>query len=97
MVLFLGISWFFKFPQSLNAQVTLTTATPPAELHARSSGQLDFVAVKDKERVEAGAVLAGRRVAGGVFGFQAEFGKLPELSKKELLSTQNSLKERGAG
>ena len=26
MVLFLGISWFFKFPQSLNAQVTLTTA-----------------------------------------------------------------------
>mgnify|MGYP003218500719 FL=1 len=58
MVLFLGISWFFKFPQSLNAQVTLTTATPPAELHARSSGQLDFVAVKDKERVEAGTVLA---------------------------------------
>lgn len=42
MVLFLGISWFFKFPQSLNAQVTLTTATPPAELHARSSGQLDL-------------------------------------------------------
>ena len=137
MVLFLGISWFFKFPQSLNAQVTLTTATPPAELHARSSGQLDFVAVKDKERVEAGTVLAvirntanfrdmselatlyhnwksgkitadsmcvfgtermaGRRVAVGVFGFQAEFGKLPELSKKELLSTQNSLKKRGTG
>ena len=36
MVLFLGISWFFKFPQSLNAQVTLTTATPPASLASLS-------------------------------------------------------------
>ena len=58
LALAFGLCWFFKYPQSLEAEVTLTTSTPPAELHARSSGQLAFVAVTDKQLVKAGEVLA---------------------------------------
>lgn len=58
LALAFGLCWFFKYPQSLEAEVTLTTSTPPAELHARSSGQLAFVAVTDKQLVKAGEVLS---------------------------------------
>lgn len=58
LALAFGLCWFFKYPQSLEAEVTLTTSTPPAELHVRSSGQLAFVAVTDKQLVKAGGVLA---------------------------------------
>lgn len=56
--LFFVISFFFRMPQSLTAQIQLTTSTPPVELHAYSEGQLEYMAVTNKQPVTAGQVLA---------------------------------------
>lgn len=56
--LFLVISCFFKIPQSLSAQVQLTTSTPPVELHTYSEGQLEYIAVTNKQSVTTGQILA---------------------------------------
>lgn len=58
VLLFLVICYFLKFPDSLNASVILTTATPPVELHAKVSGQLIFINARDKQRVKKGEILA---------------------------------------
>lgn len=56
--LFFVISCFFRMPQSLTAQVQLTTSTPPVELHAYSEGQLEYLTVADKQPVVSGQILA---------------------------------------
>lgn len=58
LLLFFVISYFFRMPQSLTAQVQLTTSTPPVELHAYSEGQLEYMAVTNKQAVTAGQILA---------------------------------------
>lgn len=58
LLLFFVISYFFRMPQSLTAQVQLTTSTPPVELHAYSEGQLEYMVVTNKQAVTAGQILA---------------------------------------
>ncbi len=56
-IFFVG-SYFFKYPDALTAEVTLTTASPPVELYTRSTGKLEFISVTNKQHVNAGAILA---------------------------------------
>lgn len=51
-------SYFFRYPDSLAADVTITTTTPPAYILARASGRLEQVNIKDKQRVKKGQLLA---------------------------------------
>ena len=57
LLLFFVVSFFFRMPQSLIAQVQLTTSTPPIELHAHSEGQFELF-VKNKQLVTSGQILA---------------------------------------
>lgn len=58
LLLFFIASCFFRIPQSLTAQIQLTTSTPPVELHACSEGQLEYITVTDKQSVIPGQILA---------------------------------------
>ena len=49
--------YFFKLPDTLAAEVTLTTTTPPVNVIARATGKFDRLFIHDKQHVEQGEVL----------------------------------------
>ena len=51
-------SWLFKYPEIISSQLTLTTANPPANIIARTSGKISELFVDDLENVRAGSPLA---------------------------------------
>lgn len=60
-VIFSGIilgCCLIKYPQTVDATVTITTLSPPADLIARSEGKLERIFVRDKEHVIKGQVIA---------------------------------------
>lgn len=61
VVLLLGLlagSCFFKYPDTLTAEIIVTTATPPSEIYAMTTGKLACVNVVNFQHVDAGDVLA---------------------------------------
>ncbi|HSO88378.1 MAG TPA: HlyD family efflux transporter periplasmic adaptor subunit [Draconibacterium sp.] len=56
MVLLAG-SYFYKYPDLINARVTIVSENPPISVVARSDGKLDKIFVADKQQVEANALL----------------------------------------
>lgn len=51
-------SYFFRYPDVIHSRLILTTLNPPAELVARSSGQLQYLKVTNNENVSQGSLLA---------------------------------------
>ena len=49
---------FFKYPDVVSAQITVTTEHPPVWIVARGSGKIKEVYGKDRERTEAGKIIA---------------------------------------
>ena len=57
IVLLVG-SWFFKYPEVISSQLTLTTANPPANIIAKTSGKISELFVADLQDVQADQPLA---------------------------------------
>lgn len=51
-------SYFFKYPDVLNAEITITAAEPPVNIVARSSGKLDTIFARNQEQVGENTPLA---------------------------------------
>lgn len=51
-------SWFFKYPDVIRAEITVTSLEPPASIIARSTGKMDKIYVKNNERVSVNTPLA---------------------------------------
>lgn len=49
---------FSKYPDVVSAQITVTTEHPPVWIVARGSGKIKEVYGKDRERIEAGKIIA---------------------------------------
>ena len=49
---------FFKYPDVVSAEITVTTEHPPVWIVARGSGKIKEVYGKDRERIEAGKIIA---------------------------------------
>lgn len=58
MVALLIGSWFFKYPDSVKAEITVTSLDPPASIIARSTGKIDKIFVINNEVVEYQTPLA---------------------------------------
>jgi len=56
-ILFL-ISWFVKYPDIINSQITITTNIPPQKLIVRTSGKIDKILVTDRTLVKKNTPLA---------------------------------------
>ena len=56
ILVLLAASWFIKYPDSVKAQVVLTTKTPPVHLIARANGRINLK-VEDKQRVGNDVIL----------------------------------------
>ncbi|MCF6348956.1 MAG: HlyD family secretion protein [Flavobacteriaceae bacterium] len=61
LVLIIGllfISWFVKYPDTIAAEIIVTTSIPPQKIYAKSSGQLNAILVNDNDEVSKNKVLA---------------------------------------
>lgn len=58
IVIFLIGSWFFKYPDIISSPMVVTAENPPANLVARSTGQIQNLYVSDNQQVKKGEVLA---------------------------------------
>ncbi len=56
MLLFVG-SYFFKYPDVLRAEITITTAEPPVNIVAHATGKIDTLFVDNKAKVYANTPL----------------------------------------
>jgi len=54
----LSITWFVKYPDTISAQIIVTTSIPPERIYAKSSGQLDTILVDDNDEVSKYQLLA---------------------------------------
>jgi multidrug resistance efflux pump len=57
-ILIILFSFIFHYPDILRSKIVVTTENPPATLVARATGKIDQLFVKDKEKVEAGQMIA---------------------------------------
>lgn len=53
-----GLSFFVKYPDVVEAPIMLTTVNPPADLIAKSSGKIERFLVKDNEPVYKDSIIA---------------------------------------
>ena len=56
-IIFIG-SYFFKYPDIINSTIIVTTENIPATIVAKSSGKLEYLYVKEKQKVKEGDWLA---------------------------------------
>ena len=56
-LLFIG-GCFFKYPDIVSAEITITTEHPPVWIVARGSGKIQEVYRKDRETIKAGDIIA---------------------------------------
>jgi len=54
----LFISWFVKYPDTIAAEIIVTTSIPPEKIYANNSGQLDAILVNDNDQVSKNKILA---------------------------------------
>jgi len=54
----LFISWFVKYPDTIAAEILVTTSIPPEKIYAKNTGQLDAILVNDNESVSKNKLLA---------------------------------------
>lgn len=57
LVLFAG-SWFFKYPDTIEAPIIITSYSPPAHVNARANGKITHLLVSEKQEVQSGDYLA---------------------------------------
>jgi multidrug resistance efflux pump len=57
VMVLLGGSYFYKYPDLISARVTIVSENPPISVVARSDGKLDKIFVADKQKVEANTLL----------------------------------------
>ena len=57
LIVLLAGSYFYKYPDLINARVTIVSENPPISVVARSDGKLDKIFVADKQKVEANTIL----------------------------------------
>ncbi|SEA01263.1 Multidrug resistance efflux pump [Porphyromonadaceae bacterium KH3R12] len=58
VLLLLTGSWFFKYPDVIQAEITVTSQEPPASVIARSTGKIDEIYVENEKEVSPGEPLA---------------------------------------
>lgn len=58
VLLLLAGSWFFKYPDVIQAAITVTSQEPPASVVARSTGKIDEIYVGNDQKVLRGETLA---------------------------------------
>ena len=57
-VLFVLFSWLIRYPDTIPAQVQITTTNPPVTLVTKITGRINSLYVKERDKVSAGQLVA---------------------------------------
>lgn len=57
LILLIG-SYLIKYPDTIEAEITVSTSNPPADIIARSSGKIDDIYVKNNSKIHKNCILA---------------------------------------
>ena len=74
-MLFLILAWLIKYPDTIRAQVEITTEHPPVMMTAKVSGRIKNLYVSDQEIIPPGKLLAVIETAASI----SDIGHLKEL------------------
>jgi HlyD family secretion protein len=94
VVLLIG-SWFFKYPDTIFAAMTLTGTTPPAGIVAKTNGRIKELYVKDKQSVETNeylAIIENPAVSEDMFLLKQQLEKLQQTPDFAFRFPQKELK-----
>ncbi|CAN5918052.1 HlyD family efflux transporter periplasmic adaptor subunit [soil metagenome] len=58
LVVIFSIAYFLRYPDVINAPITVTSELPPVSLIAQETGKIDTLLIFDKQKVDVGDVLA---------------------------------------
>ena len=58
LLILLCVSFFYRYPDVITAEVTITTLDPPVSIIARATGKLDKIYVENNSQVSADVPLA---------------------------------------
>jgi hypothetical protein len=58
LVLFISMSWFFKYPDKVTSSISLTSENPPTNVVANTNGQIEKINVQNNQKIKEGEVLA---------------------------------------
>jgi multidrug efflux pump subunit AcrA (membrane-fusion protein) len=93
--LLLAMSWFIQYPDVIQTSITITSQNPPVNLVAQSSGKVNRLFVRDKEKVDSNQILALIENPADFIQIQSlerELGSITAtLQKKELSSLKSTL------
>lgn len=73
IVIFVGC-FFFRYPDTLSAPITVTTSSPPVEVYAKESGKLEKIMYRNCQRVHKDDVIA-------VIESTSEYGDVEKLQR----------------
>jgi multidrug efflux pump subunit AcrA (membrane-fusion protein) len=85
-VLFIVFSWLIRYPDTIPAQVEITTTIPPVTLVTKITGRINSIFVKEKEKVDAGQLVAVMETTASIKEIELLKKTIDTIQKPELLS-----------
>jgi multidrug resistance efflux pump len=97
-ILFILFAWLIRYPDTIPAPVEITTTNPPVKLVTKITGHINFLFVKEREKVKAGQLIAVMETTASLnevklLKITTDTIKKPELLSYKLLPLFNDLGE----
>lgn len=80
------LAWLIRYPDTIPAQVEITTVNPPVTMVSKITGRIKELYVKDKDKVETGRLMAVMETAASI----GEINRLKQIV--DTIGTPESLK-----
>lgn len=88
-VMFILFSWLIRYPDTIPAQVEITTMNPPVTLVTKITGRIKYLYVKEREKVTAGQLLAVMETTASMHDIELLKQTIDSIKNPESLSSQS--------
>jgi multidrug resistance efflux pump len=88
-VLIIIFSWLIRYPDTIPAQVEITTMNPPVTLVTKITGRIQNLFVTDREQVKAGQLLAVMETSASMHDIQILKHTIDSIQKPYLVSNKD--------
>jgi multidrug resistance efflux pump len=85
-LLFILFAWLIRYPDTIPAQIEITTMYPPVTLSSKITGRINYLYVKDREKVTAGKLLAVMETTASMLEINLLKKVIDSIKKPESLS-----------
>jgi HlyD family secretion protein len=85
-ILFVFFAWLIKYPDTIPASIEITTENPPVTLVTKITGNIKSLYVKEKEKVNAGQLIALMETTASLNDIQLLGESIDTIKRPDLLS-----------